>query len=208
MEYISYILITLAILVWCLLLILLPALREQKKIRLERASKETNKTSSTIAPKDVRRVLQRELQHVPTPWGWPGYTGPSSSRNGAKTHSQQAIESSSRLQSFVGRLFREKITTDDQEYLLRRDASLRALIEDHRYGATAKMKAIPYRKVKPPRLRDPSAPHDQMDNFPSGKADRIAAQIPRQPKSASVVKKQPPNKKAAGLKDMRTPWGW
>ena len=30
-------------------------------------------------------------------------------------------------------------------------------------------------------LRDPSLPHDQMDNFPSGKADQIVSGLDRQP---------------------------
>jgi len=207
MEYISYILITLGILVSCLFLMRLPELPEQKKIRKTRASNAVNQTIEPMAPEDALRVLKRELKQVPTPWGWPGNPGVSSSRNYAASKSQDAQAASGSLQQFVDRLFREKHTVDNREYLLRKDASLRALVED-RFGRASTMKEIPYRKVKPPLLRDPAAPHDQMDNFPSGKTDRIAARIPKQPKFASVVKQQRPNKKTAGLDDMRTPWGW
>jgi len=207
MEYISYILITLGILVSCLLLMRLPALPEQKKIRKARASHTVNPTIEPMAPEDALRVLKRELKQVPTPWGWPGNPALSSSRNYATSNSQNVQASSGSLQHFVDRLFREKNTVDNHEYLLRKNASLRALVED-RYGRASTMKELPYRKVKAPLLRDPAAPHDQMDNFPSGKADRIAARIPKQPKFASVVKQPPAKKKATDLEEMRTPWGW
>ena len=207
MEYISYILITLAILVSCLLLMRPPALPEQKKNKTAQEPKKTDQTSDTLSPADARRVLKRELLHVPTPWGWPGNSPVPSQRNFKTSNSQDVLGASGSIQHFVDRLFREKNTVDNQEYLLKKDASLRAMVED-RYGRASTMKEIPYRKVKPPRLRDPAAPHDQMDNFPSGKADRIAKQIPRQPRSSSVVTQQHPKKKAAGLEGMRTPWGW
>jgi len=213
MEYISYILVTLGILVTCLLTMRLPPLPEQKKSGAARASKTTENTNLVTdvrSPEDIRHsrlVLQRELMHVPTPWGWPGHQGSSASRNHASPNAQEVNGVSESLYHFVDRLFSEKHTVDSREYLLRKDASLRALVED-RYGRASTMKEIPYQKVKPPRLRDPSEPHDQMDNFPSGKADQIAARIPRQPESSRVVKRQTPLKKTVGLADVRTPWGW
>jgi hypothetical protein len=151
--------------------------------------------------------MQRELGHIPIPWGWPGHQGSASLRGQSSLDAQQADGVPQSISQFVDRLFSEKLTVDSREYLLRKDASLRVMVED-RYGRASTMKEIPYRQVKPPRLRDPSAPHDQMDNFPSGKVDQIAARIPRQPQSSRFVGQQDAMKKTADLHMVRTPWGW
>ena len=213
MEYVSYILATLGILLGCLLLMRFPARPVQKKRSLARTAKIEKEANQAINGKDAdtdwrsNLVLQRELTHVPTPWGWPGHQGSASLRSQASPDIQEVNGVSGSIGHFVERLFSEKRTVDSREYLLRKDASLRTLIED-RYGRASTMKEIPYRQVKPPRLRDPSQPHDQMDNFPSGKVDQIAARIPRQPDPSPVVKKQSPLKKTADLHMVRTPWGW
>jgi len=213
MEYISYILVTLGILIACWLLVRLPAEPVQQQNRLSRVSltaKETDRATNGKSTDDgwhSRLVLQRELLHVPTPWGWPGHQGSTSSRSQMPLNAQEVHGVSESITRFVDHLFSEKVTVDSREYLLRKDANLRTLLED-RYGRASTMKEIPYRKVTPPRLRDPSAPHDQMDNFPSGKGDQIAARIPRQPQFSRVVRQQTPLKKTAGLHEVRTPWGW
>jgi hypothetical protein len=211
MEYVSYILVTLGILLGCLFLMRFPARPIQKRRSLARIPKIEKEARQKMNGMDTGLrsdpVLQRELMHVPTPWGWPGHRGPASFKSQASADAQEVHGVSESINQFVERLFSEKRTVDSQEYLLRKDASLRTLIED-RYGRASTMKAIPYRQVKPPRLRDPSQPHDQMDNFPSGKVDQIAARIPRQPETAPVVKQQSPMKKTADLHMVRTPWGW
>jgi hypothetical protein len=215
MEYISYILVTLGIMVACLLLMRLPALPEQSKYNgkpVINSASEKDHPINANNPDDARRarlVLRRELLHVPTPWGWPGHQRPASasSRIDASPNSQEVHGAGESIYHFVDRLFSEKHTVDSQEYLLRKDASLRAMVEDH-FGRACTMQEIRYRAVKPPRLRNPAEPHDQMDNFPSGKVDQIAARIPKQPKFTRVLKPQTPVRKTVGLEDIKTPWGW
>jgi len=213
MEYVSYILVTLGILIACLLLMRPPAQPIQKTHSQARTSKTATKPVATVNGADTdtawrsKLLLQRELGHVPIPWGWPGHQGYASSSRLSSLDTPQDHGVSQTISHVVDRLFTEKLTVDSQEYLLRKDASLRALVED-RYGRASTMKEIAYRRVKPPRLRDPSAPHDQMDNFPSGKVDQIAARIPRQPRSSELVRQQDAIKKTADLHMLRTPWGW
>jgi hypothetical protein len=69
---------------------------------------------------------------------------------------------------------------------------------------------MPFQKVRPPLLRDPSLPHDQMDNFPSGKTDSIISGL-APPPDTRIRKRQPAaiaNRKPAQLGEIRTPWGW
>jgi hypothetical protein len=98
-------------------------------------------------------------------------------------------------------------TVDDNEYQRRKQASLRALLED-RFGRPAKPGEIEFRKVKPPLLRDPGRPYDQEDNFPGGRADQIVATLERQPGTRAPALRGPAARKVVGLKDVRTPWGW
>ena len=130
------------------------------------------------------RIINRELKNVPTPWGWPG----SDVRQGGLRASQNG-------------------TVDDGEYQRRKQASLRALLED-RFGRPAKPGEIEFRKVKPPLLRDPGRPYDQEDNFPGGRADQIVAKLERQPGTRAPALRGPTARKVVGLKDVRTPWGW
>ncbi len=215
MEYISYILITLALLIACLFLMRLPALPDQKKhktAKAQLAGKGARVQGGKLGKHEkqhAKQVLQRDLQHVPTPWGWPGHQDLGSFKNShTPTNSQEVHGVSESIHHFMDRLFREKRTVDSAEYLLRRNASLRSLVED-RYGRASTMQEVPYRKVKPLRLRDPSEPPDQMDNFPSGKVDQIVARIPKLEETAKVLKGPVSFRKAvAGSKEVRTPWGW
>ncbi len=205
MEYISYVLITLAIVVTCYLIMRPDASPESLKNARSKIEDE-EKRLADIA--NAKRVLSRELKNVPTPWGWPGHSETSATNGSLKPGVQEVRGVSESLYHFVDRLFSEKRTVDSEQYLLRRDASIRALFED-RYGRASSMAEMTYRKVKPPLLRDPNRPHDQMDNFPSGKVDNIVARISSQPVTATRVKQQVILKKAVGdLKEMRTPWGW
>jgi len=215
MEYISYLLITLGILLACLFLMRLPAQPEQLQKnggRIKRQGKGAAVQGGKLSKEEIqhnKKVLQRELQHVPTPWGWPGHQDLGSFKNShVPVNSQEVRGLSESIHHFVDRLFSKKRTVDNSEYLLRRDASLRAMVED-RYGRASAMKEIPYRKVKPPRLRDPSEPPDQMDSFPSGKVDQIAAKIPKQAETANILKGPVSLKKAVGQsKEVPIPWGW
>jgi hypothetical protein len=207
MEYISYILITLGIIVVCLLLMRPPALPEQNLYHSTKYFRTGTESNHQDELSSSGLILKRELLNVPTPWGWPGHRGSVSSHRYTSLNAQEDHGVSESLYHFVDRLFSEKHTVDSQEYLMKKQACLRAMVED-RFGRACTMKEIKYRSVQPPRLRDPSAPHDQMDNFPSGKLNQIAARIPKQSEMTRKVKPQTPVKKTVGLADMRTPWGW
>jgi len=196
MEYISYILITLGILVSCVLM-----LREPRQRRLNEKLAKTPKEAAS------QQALHRELKPVPTPWGWPGHVVSAAPKSHARLNAQEVHGVSESLYHFVDRLFHEKQTIDEGEFLLRKNAAMQALLEE-RYGKASTMQEVKYKKVKPPRLRDPGEPHDQMDNFPSGKLNGIVAKIPRQPATQADLQKQSPLRKSSGLKEIRTPWGW
>ena len=185
-EYLLYVLVVLAILALCAALFRPPA-------GIPEPLREKRPAADSRRPAPVR-----ELKNVPIPWGWPG--GQTRPGNGVGLRSAAAggQDASSALQIWVDRLIAEKRTTDDGDYQLRKDASLRALLED-RYGRGADSRAMVYRKTRPPLLQDPQRPPDQMDNFPNGKADRILAGLQRQPQSGG---------RSRELGNMKTPWGW
>jgi hypothetical protein len=208
-EYLYYSLVILALVSLCLYLVRLPGqarLTRQPIDLADRARKRRLQEKRTAADETPvlpqhERIITRELKIVPTPWGWPG----SDIRQGSLRDSQNG--SSGSLQAWIDHLLSEKRTVDDSEYQLRKDASLRALLED-RFGRPAKPREMEYRKVKPPRLRDPGRPYDQEDNFPSGRTDQIVAQLGRQPGKPAPVQNDLAARKAGGLKDVKTPWGW
>ena len=131
---------------------------------------------------DRRVMVQRQKLRVPTPWGW---AGQSRKRDPVKKESAEQ----------------------------RRDRSIRALLED-RFAPVqgAAKRPLEYQKVKPPRLRDPSAPHDQMDNFGTGAADRVQKEL--RPHSSLRGKDESSNMKRSGglrardLRGLKNPWGW
>ena len=196
MEYISYILITLGILVSCLLM-----LRQPRQRRLNKKLANTPKEAAR------QQALHRELKPVPTPWGWPGHIVSAAPKSHLRPDAQEVHGVSESLYHFVDRLFHEKQTIDEKEHQLRKNAALQALFEE-RYGKADTMQEVKYKKVVPPRLRDPGEPHDQMDNFPSGKLNGIVARIPRQSAGPANLQKQRPLKRSSGLEEIRTPWGW
>ena len=204
MEYLTYILITLGILVVCLVFM------RPRAMPLQGASKGPSKQKGELAatertdPGQVRAALHRSMKNVPTPWGWPGHHP---ARATSLPNAEEVHGVSESIHSFVERLFTEKRTVDSKEYLLRKNASLRTQVED-RYGRSSTMKELPYQPVNAPRLRDPSAPHDQMDNFPSGKLDKIVKNIPRQPKVGGVGNGAASSMPKTTPKELRTPWGW
>lgn len=112
------------------------------------------------------------------------------------------------LRGLAGKLINPKKTKEDQEYLEKRNASIRALLED-RYGRASRMTEMPYQKVKAPLLRDPSRPYDQLDSMPSSKADLVVSKLSRQSSSAKAIKLSASKlNQAADGKYIKTPWGW
>lgn len=169
-----------------------------------------NDKDATGSLRQAEQVRQRELLKVPTPWGWPG---------NPKKHETQYIqaqggkpapgssEGPATLHRWVDHLVSSKQTTDNREYLRRRESSMRALLED-RFVSPKQMTKIEYQKTKPLLLRDPSEPHDQMDNFPAGRIDKIESRlrtssyagVERSKKIESIVYEEAPA--------LVSPWGW
>ena len=139
------------------------------------------------------------------PWGWPG-----SARQAKPGLSHQ-------LRSFADRLLQEKQLAGETGADPHRKRCIRALLED-RYGRVTEetMPAIEYHPVKPRLLRDPRAPHDQMDNFGTARAERISRKLPRLGSVTTGVRNARGNvrpgtsgaRQTVPLKDIKQPWGW
>jgi hypothetical protein len=214
-EYLNYLLVILALLAVCLLFMLRrptdARLRSRQAELAERARQRRRHAmaagENAASAERRKQVLNRELRSVRTPWGWPGSdvrigNGLNGSNDGPPRQGTTGL-----LQQWVDRLITEKRTVDDDEYLLRRDASLRAMIED-RFGRSARPTEMAYQPVRAPLLRDPSRPYDQMDNFPSGRTDRIVAKLQREPGKPAEAPRQALARTNVALRDIKTPWGW
>lgn len=204
MDYLFYSLIALAVLAICLLIARMPGrarLAGRPEDLAERQQKHRAQQDLRSALDELprnRAVLQRDLRKVPTPWGWPG----SDLRHGPETPG-----ASGSLRDWIGHLVAEKRTVEDDEYRLHNSEALRFMMED-RFGQAAQPSRMKYRKVKPPRLADPSRPYDQMDNFPSGRTDAIVSKLSKQPREAAADPSDTPVRKAVGLENIKKPWGW
>lgn len=212
-EYFYYVLLILILLAGCLFALKIPGhnrlahkpeeLAARTKQRRSREQERAGHRASSGAYRHA--IIERELKKVRTPWGWPG--GTAQGRAPAPdAQGQVEVVMQNGLRRWVDHLVTEKRTVQDETYLRRREDSLRALLED-RYGRAIKPSEMTYRKVKPPLLRDPTLPYDQMDNFPSGKADRIASGLERQPGDPHS-ERATPLRKTGSLRDIKKPWGW
>jgi hypothetical protein len=212
-EYLYYILLILALLAGCLFALKIPGRRrlahnpeelaERAARRRQRDQKKASATAAELAHRHA--ILKRELTNVRTPWGWPGSEHQGGRDQNSKHHLGE-IASHGVLRRWIDHLVAEKQLVQDEYYRQHREDSLRALLED-RYGRVLKPTEMTYRKVRPPLLRDPSLPHDQMDNFPSGRADQIVASLDKQPGKPDA-ERVTPLRKTGSLKEIRTPWGW
>jgi len=164
-----------------------------------REHREQQRDRASLGERPRRKaVLRRELRKVPTPWGWPG----SDARHGADSR-----HAGDRLRDWIDHVVAQKRTVEDNDYRLHQSEALRSMIED-RFGHAARPAEMQYSKVKPPRLADPARPHDQMDNFPSGKTDAIVGKLSRHSRKSKVISRANPVRKAAGVENIKKPWGW
>lgn len=175
------------------------ARRRKQKTQVAEQKKENQRLKLSLRENKPSPVMTRELQNVRTPWGWPHHVVSAS-----KEDADHADVSHS-IRRFAGRLINPKKTKEDQDYLEKRNASIRALLED-RYGRASRMTEMPYRKVKAPLLRDPNEPFDQLDNLPSSKAGGVVSRLRKQPNPALDF--TIPSHKPSDLKNVKTPWGW
>lgn len=214
MEYIYYLLVVLGLLLACLYAFRAPGilrlkgdkseLHERARRRRVRAGAPAEYAGNGNRLKHHQQVLERSLASVPTPWGWPGHDEARHSSDHSRVESV-----SESFHQWVDLLVREKQTIDDQAYQSRTSESLKALLED-RYAPPGKgASAIDYRKIKASLLRDPSNPHDQMGNFPSGRTGQIVDGLERQPGKRELVRSLTDGtRRKTSLKEVRTPWGW
>jgi hypothetical protein len=149
----------------------------------------------------------RELLKVPTPWGWPGNANGHHGIHHAFLHPQVTGGVSGSLHRWVDHLVAEKQTTEDQQYLKRREASMRALLED-RFFSPGHMAENKHHNARSHLLRNHSEPHDQMDNLPSDKVRKIESRLSdgNEPVAVGQVNIEPIVYEQ--LSDVKTPWGW
>jgi hypothetical protein len=164
-EYVNYNLILLATLVALLIWLMLPSRsRSAGQIRSNSSNSHRRLKKKIMPYKDAgqthaaragqkKQKSDRDLSKVPTPWGWPQQQ--KHDLNGgepatAMSHSHSVSES---LHHWADMLIREKHTVDDEDYRLKKEVSMRTLMED-RYGrASVKARKKP---VRLPRAARPS----------------------------------------------------
>ncbi len=216
MEYVYYVMGILAVLLLGILLIMQSGrarLAADQAVLAERARKRRIRNARLRSAEDSQtlpeheKILKRELSNVPTPWGWPGCSDLHPSKTRSAIADSEVHGVSQTLHRWVDRLVSERRTVEDNEYVLRKNASIRALLED-RYGRASTMPEIKYRKVKPLLLRDPSAPHDQMDNFPSGRVDKIEAKLHSQSQPSAALGGRNRRISFEPRRELKSPWGW
>ena len=150
MEYITYILIIFGIMALCF--VLLP-----EKARDHTLKKHTPKITTPVEASRVDVAPNRETLNVPIPWGWPGHDDHVTENSHASLNTQEVHGVSESLYRFADRLISEKQTIESREYMLKKDVSLRALLED-RYGRVYRAPQDNNRNVQVPLLHDPGKP--------------------------------------------------
>ena len=216
MDYIYYSLIILCLLAIVIFLVRLPGhaslandpmslanAARQRRLKEQKLKRDSTLKGASVEYQNKQKnpVIQRELSNIRTPWGWPTHGNSESTQNGAH-------DTYDAMHRFTDKLMRGKTTVDDQAYQEKRSACLKALLED-RYGRASKMTEIDYRKIKAPRLRDPQAAHDQMDNFLNGKSEQLTAKLKRTTrKHTGSVRPVRTEAGPAVRTNLKTPWGW
>lgn len=214
MEHLMfYSVIGLAVLALCLALAKLPGHarlhgRPEELADRARARRKREHADHSDQLPQHKTIIQRELKQVPTPWGWPGSELRRDDSEDQGLHGLDLRHDNSSMKRWVDHLFADKRTVEDDRYRSRREAALRAMVED-RFGRSPHATEVKFHKVKPPRLRDPDRPYDQMDNFPSGRTEAIVTKLSRQlPAEPKTDREQTPRRKTVGLGEIRKPWGW
>lgn len=156
------------------------------------------------APEDRKQENKLRLQalgDVPTPWGWPGspLNGHGNTLHGAPANGSLA------LQRWVDGLIAEKQTTRDSEYLRRREASLRALLED-RFHSPSRMVELPDRSTA--SQESSPAVNDGTVNGAAGYSRSVASRPIRVNGHGKAAPIRSKRVRFEPLSTLRTPWGW
>ena len=150
MEYVTYILIIIGIM--ALSFVLWP-----EKAREHTLKKSTQKNGTPAETPRADTALNRESLHVPIPWGWPGHEEHATDNSHATFTAQEVHGVSESLHRFADRLLSEKQTKESREYQLKKEDSLRALLED-RYGRAYKKPQANKQNTQSPNVRNPGKP--------------------------------------------------
>jgi len=151
MEYVTYILIIIGIIAVCLVL-------WPEKAREHTLGKSTHRSGAPAETPLADTALNREMLNVPIPWGWPGHEEHATGKVHASFTAEEVHGVSESLHRFADRLLSEKQTKDSREYLLKKEDSLRALLED-RYGRAYRAPQAKNQNTQSPILHDPGKPH-------------------------------------------------
>lgn len=214
MEYVSYILVILTILLSCFLMVRVPAQprrRRNKAKELARPGLINKKQDRADATGDMSESAalkpQRQSLNVPTPWGWPGHHGPAPARKWNSLNAQEVHGVSESLHHFVDRLFQEKHTVESREYLLRKNASLRALVED-RYGKASSLQDVPNPHGCGARHGAGGSGYQPQTVSGGGQNSETSGIEERPGVGAAPFRRSAALKISRELKDIRKPWGW
>ena len=200
MEYLYYLLIIGSIFSLLFLLLVRSAgLREKRsrgslRIQTQRTAQGKREESDAEFESRANQHVSggHQLSRVPTPWGWPGHNGYGD--HGAGSWSSKSSDSSSQpvasasLHQWVDRMIAEKRTVEDREYVLKKNESLRALLED-RYGKLDRK-------------------HDQQDNNSKTNAEEVSSSLKKEARQLTLPGAQGAHGKTSQLGKIRTPWGW
>ena len=140
-DYITYILIVLGVLAYCYVWLRrsAPPIEQEFEFRAAKLRKAESAKAAEPLPLKLEAeeaVIRRTSLDVPVPWGWPGHHEHANHSGRYRMNGAQVQVVSDPLHRFVDRMLAEKQTVQDREYILKKDASIRALIED-RYGKIA-----------------------------------------------------------------------
>jgi hypothetical protein len=216
-EYVNYNLILLAILVALLIWLMLPSRsRSDDQIRsnsvtsrqrLKTKAKPNKATGQTHAAGATHKKQKsgRDLSKIPIPWGWPQHQKHSLHNGEPATAMSHTHSMSESLHHLADVLIREKHTVDDADYRLKRETSMRTLMED-RYGrATVKTRK---KLARLSRTARPSG--NALRKKPGTAAGRVESRPLRKGQTGeiSLYKRQKMPEMQRGLKKLKMPWGW
>lgn len=132
MEYIIYILVIFGVMALCFVLFR----GSDFSSRVENEPKRSEKAREQALEQQTTNG-STITQDVPVPWGWPGHDESTDVTHHASLNAQEVHGVSESLRRLADRLLSAKQSVEDHEYLLKKDACLRAMIED-RYGRVYK----------------------------------------------------------------------
>jgi len=150
MEYVTYILIITGIMALCFVL-------WPEQAREYTLKKSTHKIGTPAEIPRADTALNMETLNVPIPWGWPGHEEHATDNSHVTFAAQEVHGVSESLHRFADRLLSEKQTKESREYQLKKEDSLRALLED-RYGRAYKTPQSNKQNTQSPNVRNPGTP--------------------------------------------------